>query len=213
LGTFSHFRVSYSYRGQPQPLMLEPLATSRLPIKAFIISATLLSLVVCFALIVDLTGISFARKPPPPLPVVAACGDVGPGMSRIGEPGKIQFDVLTKDFNIWQGGTDAPPLVYGFDLALKGEKSFIEISYGPPPYNRAKDLARVFRSHIEERPIFDSSGQRIGTDEWEYLSGGKRRRRVHFRGYVTATYPFVDPEEARVFDQVINSACISTTPK
>lgn len=189
--------------------MLEPLPPNRLPAKALTISAALVFLVVSFLLILDFTGISFARRPTPPaLPIVSTCRDLAPGMSRIGEPGKLQFDVLAEDFQIQEGNTDAPPLVHGLDLSYRDGKSSLEINYGPSLHNWLDHLARVFPSHTEERTILDNTGQRVGTDEWEYVSGGKRRRKIHFRGFVTAIYPFVDAQEAQIFDQVINSACI-----
>jgi len=101
-----------------------------------------------------------------------------------------------------------PPFDHGFDLTPKNSTSVLDISFGPPStQGAAVDPSLVFSDHIEKRNIFDDKGQLIGEDNWGYLKSGERWRQVHLRGSAYVKYGFVDEKDAKLFDQVINSAC------
>lgn len=152
------------------------------------------------------------HSPSPPVPVLRACQDAAPGMERIGNNNGVQFDVSAKDFTIGEGWSDAAPLTHGFDLCPKNGKSLMSIELGKPLDNMAVDPIRVFSVRVESRSVFNDKGQVIGEDSWGYLSSGERWRNIHFRGRVAVKYGLVSESDARLFDRVINSACILPAP-
>jgi len=148
----------------------------------------------------------------PAVPVISACKELAPGMRRIGNRYGIQFDVPKNEFTFGEGRSDAGPLVGGFDLSTKNGHSLLVISTRRPLENVAIDPVRVMSKHVEKRTILDDKGLPIGEDNWGYLSSGERWRKVQFQGMVAARYSLVSETEARLFDQVINSACFLPAP-
>jgi hypothetical protein len=151
----------------------------------------------------------------PPIPVVSVCKELPPGMRRIGaKPGDrymLQFDVPETEVLIREGVSDAPPIVYGFDIKPKDSESRLAVSYGPQSNNVNADRARDSFPHVLKRIIVDDKGHSVGEDDWGYQNAEKRWRRARFQGWVTADYgPLVNEQEARLFDRVINSACLSS---
>ena len=158
-----------------------------------------------------------SRPVAPPVPVIKSCGPGSPDMRRIqskvlSSPNAVQtvqFDVPTAQFRIQEGATDMPPFIHGFDLTVKGSSSHLEIS-SPHSVTKtpvaAPDPRRTFSTY-EERRILNSSGEVVGRDVWGYLQTGERWREVQIHPLVVAQYGLVREQDARLFDQVINSAC------
>ena len=63
-------------------------------------------------------------------------------------------------------------------------------------------------SRAENRIVVDDTGHSVGEDDLSYLNTGTRSRSVLFQGWVTAQYRSVSEENAALFDQIINSACL-----
>lgn len=149
----------------------------------------------------------------PAVPAVSTCRGLAPGMRRIGNRYGVQFDVPAKEFTVSEGWGDAIPVAHGFDLSPKNSKSLLVISLARPLDNvAAVDPMRVFSTHVENRTVYDDKGVPIGEDNWGYLRSGERWRKVQFRGRVAARYGLVDRLEAKLFDRVINSACVLPAP-
>jgi hypothetical protein len=148
----------------------------------------------------------------PPIPVVSVCKELPPGMRRIGaKPGDrymLQFDVRETEALIREGGSDAPPIVYGFGIKPKGSESRLWISYGSQRHDVAADRARESSSQVVKRIIVDDKGHSVGEDDWGYQDTEKRWRRTRLQGWVTAEYGLVNEQEAKLFDRVLSSACL-----
>lgn len=151
------------------------------------------------------------KTPTVPVPVVSTCKDSSPGTRRVGAKAgdryMLQFSVPEARVRIRDGVTDAPPLIYGFDIRLQGDESLLTISYGPPS-SAGVDPARGTYSRVEKRVVVDDAGHSVGEDDLRYLNTGARSRSVLFQGWVTAQYRSVSETDARLFDQIINSACL-----
>jgi hypothetical protein len=131
-------------------------------------------------------------------------------MRRIGNRSGIQFDVPTKDFMLWEGGEDLPPLEGSFDLSPKNGQnshSVLNIFLEQPP--RPMTMAIGAFARIEKRPVLDDQGHVVGEDTWGYQSSEKRWRTVEFPGFVAAQYSLINGTDARLFDSVISSACLA----
>lgn len=145
------------------------------------------------------------------VPVVSACKDLSPGTRRVGAKAAdrymLQFSVPEAKARIREGVTDAPPLIYGFDIRPQGGESLLTISYGPPS-KAGVDTARGIYSRVEKRVVVDDAGRSVGEDDLRYLNTGARSRSVLFQGWVTAQYRSVSDQDAALFDEIINSACL-----
>lgn len=181
-----------------------------------ILIVTIAFLIVCLGFFRFFTNAD--KKSPsvasPPIPVVSACKELPPGMRRIGaKPGDrymLQFDVPETEVLIREDVSDAPPIVYGFGLKPKGSESRLWISYGSQRQDIAADRARESSSQVVKRIIFDDKGHTVGEDEWGYQDTEKRWRRARFQGWVTAEYGLVNEKEAKLFDRLLSSACLSS---
>ena len=151
------------------------------------------------------------KTPSVPVPVVSTCKDLSPGTRRVGAKAGdrylLQFSVPEAKVRIREGVTDALPLIYGFDIRPQSGESLLTISYGPPT-SGGVNSARGAYSRVEKRLIVDDSGHSVAEDDLRYLNTGARSRRVLFQGWVTAEYGYVSYEDATLFDQIINSACL-----
>jgi hypothetical protein len=154
-------------------------------------------------------GAKAISKPHPPRAAfISICKNPAPGMTRIGGESWFQFDVPTLDFKIHEGTTDAPPLIYGWDIKPKNGTSGMEISFMDSAGTHASlDPAHSFSNHVERR-VLDDRGHELGKDDWGYSDSGQRWRQVKlYRGGVVARYDFVSVKEAELFDSVIGSLC------
>lgn len=153
----------------------------------------------------------------PLLPVVSVCKEVAPGMSRIGarrgDRYMLQFDVPVESVRVHEGDQDTPPFAYGFDIRLQaGGESYLEISFGPLSDSPDVDRKRAASERIVKRTIVDDQGHSVGEDNWGYLEPERRWRRARFQGWVQAEYGFVNGKDADLFDQIIKSACLLSSP-
>lgn len=198
--------------------MTELLLERRSPLWLIVAIVTLSFLVLCLAYFHfhtngDKKSLTVAI---PPTPVVSVCNELAPGMKRIGaSPGDrymLQFDIPVNEVRVREGVTDAPPIVYGFDIGPRVGESLLVISYGPQSNYPIVDRERASSTRIVKRIIVDDQGRSVGEDDWGYLDPERRWRRARFQGWVQAEYGFVNEKEAALFDQIINSACLLPGP-
>lgn len=198
--------------------MTELLLERRSPLWLIVAIVTLSFLVLCLAYFHfhtngDKKSLTVAI---PPTPVVSVCNELAPGMKRIGaSPGDrymLQFDIPVNEVRVREGVTDAPPIVYGFDIGPRVGESLLVISYGPQSNYLIVDRERASSTRIVKRIIVDDQGRSVGEDDWGYLDPERRWRRARFQGWVQAEYGFVNEKEAALFDQIINSACLLPGP-
>ena len=194
--------------------MTELLLERRSPLRLIVAIVTLSLLVLCLAYFHfqvpgEKKSLTVAS---PPIPVVSVCRELAPGMKRIGaSPGDrymLQFDIPVNEVRVREGVTDAPPIVYGFDISLRVGESLLVISYGPQSNYPTVDRERASSTRTVKRIVVDDQGRSVGEDDWGYLDPERRWRRARFQGWVQAEYGLVNEKDAVLFDQIINSACL-----
>jgi len=79
-------------------------------------------------------------------------------------------------------------------------------------FRELKSAFPVFSERIEDRDIVNTRGQIVGKDRWGYLKDGERWRYVTFSLGDALGYHPRTPEQARLFDEIISSACVSPGP-
>lgn len=112
------------------------------------------------------------------------------------------------EVRVREGATDAPPIVYGFDIGPRVGEFLLVVSYGPQRDRLDVDRERLPSARIVNRIIFDDHRRSVGEDDWGYLDPETRWRRARFQGWVQAEYGFVNEKDAQLFDRVIGSACL-----
>ena len=186
------------------------LASSRIWVTAVVCGAAVLFLVVAYLVF---------RRPsapiPPPPVLVSVCNDPAPGMHRIGFG--IRFDVPEIGFAIdpgtIHGWTDSLlPLTQTIKVWNSGA-SALKIALGPLPFeNELESTWPVFSEHVEVRDVHYISGPGVSKDRWGYLKSGERWRLVKFVGSEEVGYLPTSEKLARLYDQIISSACFSPRP-
>jgi len=186
------------------------------------VRSTTISVAVTVILLACVAYLEFLpeQKPlAPAVPIVSSCGDLMPGMRRIGDYG-FQFDFPPNNLMSNEGWGDMPPGPHGFTLRPKNSTSELAISWhsqwtsvgGVPEIT-----ALASSGYAEKRRIFDDKGHVIGEDSWGYWNGG-RWRRVHLLGWIAVRYGSrnrselvshgsVHEKDAALFDRIISSAC------
>ena len=158
--------------------------------------------------------LKIGEKPVAPAVVtVGSCKALRPGMRRVGETDGVQFDAPVSEFALYEGSTDAPPIIHSFSLRPKNSKSTMDISIGSQQEGPGAgvDAVEVFSERVEKRNIFDDRGQLTGEDTWGYWDKNKRWRRIHIGRSVYANYGTVNGKvnatDGELFDRVLSSAC------
>jgi hypothetical protein len=179
-------------------------------------------LLACIAYLEFLPG----QKPvAPAVPIVSSCGDLMPGIRRIGDYG-FQFDFPPNNFTSTEGWGDMPPGQHGFWLRPKNSTSELAISWRSQSMSieSVPEIAALTSSgYVEKRRIFDDKGHVIGEDSWGYWNG-ERWRRVHLLGWIAASYGSrnkselashgsVHEKDAALFDGIISSASRVPDPR
>jgi hypothetical protein len=151
----------------------------------------------------------FIRAPqPPPTIVLSACGEIPQGMRRVGSTFSTQFVAREKDFTFRSAARDMPPGMLSV-VTLKGGSANMLIWDGGTSFDEEFNRAiPVFSAHVEERDVRTPKGRVVGKDRWGYLKSGERWRHVRFSWGDEVEYRPVSPKQARLLDQVINSACL-----
>jgi hypothetical protein len=165
----------------------------------------------------------------PALPIISGCGKLGPGMRRIeAGPVNFHFDVPVERFTVKCGVPDAPVGPYGgCTVQTKSRASFLNISWDPKASMEGMqprlDPALIYSGPVVNRKVLDNEGNTVGEDYWGYWHNGEFWRRVRLRGSLVARYGSIKPadvvsygsvhqEDAKLFDEVINSVCLKPFP-
>lgn len=148
-----------------------------------------------------------------------ACGEVQRGFERLGE-GKygLQFDVPTKNVKLIHGTADVDYVVHL--VQAKGSHDRIEFWFGPYAMDMMPYDQRLIESEsFETRPIVmakgvvpGGDGGFAGADTKGRMLDGRVWRQVAF-GAQGPRYLDVSPENAAIFDRIIDSACWIPYPK
>jgi hypothetical protein len=143
---------------------------------------------------------------------LAACTEPQPGLERVGE-GRygLQFDVPKKDVNLIRGKLDVDYVVH--IVKAKNSDDSIEFWFGPYAMTPMPDDEQFVESetftvrNVMMPPgLHGSDGGVIGGDVWGRMPDGKIWRQMA-AGMEGALYQDVSPENAALFDRIINSAC------
>lgn len=177
-----------------------------------------------FAILAYLQFHSIKEPPAPSLTAVSSCGELRPGLRRIGEHEGFQFDVPVKDFVIQEGWTDVPPPVHGFDIKPKNSTACLSISWREETTQmRPPDPILDSSDYVEKWRVLDDKGKTIGEASWGHWGQGERWRRVRLEGPIQVRYGSknerevprygsVDENDAALFDRIISSVCRLPSP-
>jgi hypothetical protein len=143
--------------------------------------------------------------------VMSICQAVAPGMRRFKGDFGTQFDVPEVKFSVKDWARDMPPGTL-YAVTLKETVESMVVWHDDDVFNELKNAFPVFSRHVGEDDVRTRDGRIIGRDRWGNLSDGERWRYVTFFDGDAVGYRPMSPDEARLFDQVINSACLSLSP-
>ena len=122
--------------------------------------------------------------------------------------GGTQFDAPEANFSVKDVTRDMPPgTLYTVTLEDRGTNMIVW------PYDdlfdELKTVFPVFSRRVGENDILTQDGRVVGKDRWGVLNDGERWRYVTFSAGGAAGYRPVPPEDARLFDQILSSACVA----
>jgi hypothetical protein len=139
-----------------------------------------------------------------PLPV---CGKLERGQERIGW-GKygLRFNVVKRAVKILEGNPDADYTRYV--IKPKTGKAYLELWFGPYAMDEVPDDDQFISSDkFAQRNAVASDGQLVGMDSWGQQRDGGIWRWTAVLGEGGSRYRNTPPEQANLFDQIVNSAC------
>jgi hypothetical protein len=151
---------------------------------------------------------SYHLTKPPLAIVISACSNITSGVQRITSDFGIRFDAPEKMFIVHAGVRDMPPGTL-YLVKLRDSDANISVSGDDDIFRDLKTAYPVFSEHVDERNIRAATGRISGTDHWGYLQSGERWRYVRFSSGDAAGYKPTPPKQAKLLDQVVNSACFS----
>jgi hypothetical protein len=140
--------------------------------------------------------------------VVSVCPTVEPGIYRVRADFGIRFDVPEADFTVNLSQRDMPP-GRAYTVTLKKRGTNMIIWQDDDMFRDLKNAFPVFSRRVGENDIRTRAGRVVGKDRWGDLRGDGRWRYVTFFSGDAVGYRPMPPSEARLFDQVVNSACLS----
>ncbi len=146
---------------------------------------------------------------PPSAIVLSVCQAVAPGIQRIKGDFGVRFDVPDAKFSIKDGARDMPPGTL-YKVALKDRAANMMVWHDDDVFSELKSAFPVFSRHVGEGEVRTLEGRKVGRDRWGDLRGGDRWRYVTFSSGDAVGYWPIPPNEARLFDQVLDSACLSS---
>jgi hypothetical protein len=134
------------------------------------------------------------------------CGAFGPRQKRIGWGNYgLQFEVPERNVKISGGEPDVDYVVYV--VKAKGSSAHLELWFGPYAMDLDPEDELFIKSvNFTQRNLTNSRGV-IGRDSSGHLRSGGSWRQIAVVGEGGARYRDASPEEAVLFDQVINSIC------
>lgn len=145
----------------------------------------------------------------PPSLVLSVCQAVAPGMRRFKANWGTQFDAPEANFTVKAHERDMPGGEL-YTVTLKERAEYLVVWQDDDLFRDLKNAFPVFSRHVGQDDVRTHAGRIVGKDHWGDLNGGDRWRYVSFSDGDGAGYWPVPLNEARLFDQVINSACLSS---
>jgi hypothetical protein len=117
----------------------------------------------------------------------------------------VRFSILDSSLRVHRGTTDVDYVRHLIES--KARKSILEIWFGPYAMDGyPADDTFINSSVFRERHVLSARGEIIGLDSWGTWKNGRRWRQVSIASE-GAVYRDATPEDADLFDRVINSAC------
>ncbi len=146
--------------------------------------------------------------------VVPACSQKGLGLRRVGG-GKygLQFDVPIREVEVLGGNPDVDYVRYV--IKAKGGDGYVEFWFGPYAMSPSPEQDLLNSSgQVQKRTVVNASGSEVGIDSSGKLKTGElwRHTFIMIGGMDGARYK-AGPENAALFDRIINSACYAQSPK
>lgn len=146
--------------------------------------------------------------------IVPVCAKPGPHMRRVGW-GKsgLQFDVPTREVQVLGGKPDVDYVSYV--IKPKTGVGYLEFWFGPYAFSSTPNAELLGNSVVtQEREIVSADGKGIGVDRSGKLRTGEVWRHTFFGilGMDGARYKS-SPENAAIFDRIIDSACNVPSPR
>lgn len=158
------------------------------------------------------SGVHITLEPSIGSLVVPVCGKSGPAQKQIGW-GKygLRFNVPERAVKILGGKPDADYLRYA--IKPKTGEAYLELWFGPYAMGTDPDDDQLINSvNFAQRNVVASSGGVVGMDSRGHLRGGEIWRQTAVLGQGGSRYRNALPEEARLFDEIVNSICTVPYP-
>lgn len=153
-----------------------------------------------------LSSCSRQSAKPPQVIALSVCADAPRGMHRISSDFGIRFDAPEKAFVVREASRDMPAGMM-YIVRLRDADAHLVIWQDDDVFRDLKNAYPVFSKHVENRPVRDATGRNSGTDQWGYLPDGRQWRYVRFSTGDAVGYDPAPPTQARLLDEIINSAC------
>lgn len=144
---------------------------------------------------------------------LAACAKPQRGFERVGL-GKngLHFDVPQRDVTLIRGKVDVDYVVH--TVKAKNGDDRLELWFGPYAMNSTPDDEQFVESQtfatrnvvVQPDLVRGGAGGVIGGDTWGRIPNGKMWRQMAVVGE-GVRYQNVSPDNAAIFDRIINSAC------
>jgi hypothetical protein len=145
---------------------------------------------------------------------VPACAQKGPGLRRVGW-GRfgLQFDVPIREFEVSGGKPDVDYVRYV--IKPRTGDGYVELWFGPYAMSSAPEHELLINSiKVQKRTVVNASGSEVGMDSSGKLKTGELWRHTFIMlGGVDGAQYKAGPENAALFDRIINSACYAQPPK
>jgi hypothetical protein len=149
---------------------------------------------------------SFHVQPLPTLVVVSTCANVRSGLSRVTGDFGTQFDVPDR-LRIQTEIRDMPPGKLHV-ITLEQRDGRMVLWRDDDIFHELKDAFPALSKRVVVRDVSAPDGRVVGKDHWGYLKRREYWRYVTFSSGDAVGYRPVPASEARLFDQVISSACV-----
>jgi hypothetical protein len=153
------------------------------------------------------SGLRIALEPSTGSVVVPVCGKPGPGQKQIGW-GKygLQFNVPERAGKILGGKPDVDYVRYV--IKPKTGEAYLELWFGPCAMDTDPGDDQFINSvDFAQRNVDAANGGVAGMDSWGHLRSGTSWRQTAVVGQGGSRYRNARPQDASLFDQVVNSIC------
>jgi len=155
----------------------------------------------------EMSDLRITLEPATPALPIPDCGVAGKDQTLIGW-GRfgLRFKVPRRDNKISGGKPDVDYLVY--TIKPKSGGGYLELWFGPYALPTDPDDDEFINSvNFAQRDVAAVNGKAFGTDSWGQLRSGGSWRWTGVFTQGGSRYHAVGSEDARLFDQIVNSIC------